>query len=341
MRSAKKLTCILAITILSFGIALSARAVGPDKSFITNPTAIRDNDINVDLIPEVPGPNQNVKIILSSYSTDINKAVITWSINGNQSLAGTGKTTFSFTTGDIGSKTEVGISIIVVEGSRIDKRITIQPSQVDLLWEAPESYVPPFYKGKALVSKESKVKVVALTLSSDGSIDTGNKVYNWKKNRVIDQQNSGYGKYSFIVKNSYLDLVDDVTVNVSSKSGEGSVGSLSINYVSPQIMFYEKNPALGLKLNNLLNSGFSIGNGEMTISAEPFYFSEKSGSVLDKNMEYKWTINSTGVTPPGKSNELTLRADDQRGMATINLVITNIMTLFQEARKSVSVTLGN
>jgi hypothetical protein len=338
MRKVQNLAFISIVFTLVLGYALSAGAQF-DSSFLTNPTAIRDNDINVDLIPEVPGPNQSVKINLSSYSTNLNKAVITWGIGGKDSLSGTGKTTFSFTTGDIGSKTEISITIFVEEGSRIDKRIVIQPSQVDLLYEASESYVPPFYKGKALPVQESKINVVALPIESDGSIKPDNKVYNWKKNYTIDQQNSGYGKYSFVVKNSYLNQSDNISVNVSSKSGEGSTGQLNIIYTKPQIMVYENNPALGLRLNKLLNDGFAISNNEITVSAEPFYFSKNNGVVTGKNMEYAWVLNNSSVIPPVKPNELTLRADNQVGIAYMNITVTNIVTLFQEARRSLSVTL--
>lgn len=337
MRFAKYFAFTFFTALLILGAAISARAQG--GSFLTDPGAIRDNDINVDLIPEVPGPKQNVKINLSSYATNINKAAITWTINGTKSLAGIGKTSFSFTTGDIGSKTVIGIAIIVEEGTRVDKQITIQPSQVDLLWEAPESYVPPFYKGKALAVQESRVKVVAMPLEKDGSIVPGNKVYNWKKNFVVDQNNSGYGKNAFLVKNSYLDNSDTVSVSTSSQSGSGTTGNLTIQYVKPQIMVYEKSPAYGLRLNKLLNSGFSLKGGEISISAEPFYFSKNSSGVLGKNMEYSWIINNTRVTPPTKPNELTVRGSTQPGTANIALTITNINTLFQEARQTIAVTL--
>src|SRR5690606_10591875 len=112
----KNLAIVLVAAFLVGGIFLSAgsQAIAQiDTSFITNPGAIRDNDIAVDFSPAVPGPNQNVKITLSSFATDLNKAAITWSVDGKESLSGTGKTSFSFTTGDIGSKTEIGVIILV------------------------------------------------------------------------------------------------------------------------------------------------------------------------------------------------------------------------------------
>jgi hypothetical protein len=339
MRIAKNISLVVFSTLLTFGVALSAFAQS-DNSYLTNPAAIRDNDINVDLIPAVPGPKQNVKINLSSFATDINKATITWTIDGKESLSGIGKRTFSFTTGDIGSTTVIKIAIIVAEGGRVDKQITIQPSQVDLLWEAPDAYVPPFYKGKALSIKEGKVKIVALPIEADGSINPTNKVYNWKKNFIVDQSNSGYGKYSFVVRNSYLDPTDSASVNVSGSTGSGSTGTITLAYSKPQIMIYENSSAFGLRLNKLLNGGFSLGNGEIGLSAEPFYFSKTKGTIVEKNMQYKWVINGTTVTPPETPNKLTVRGSAQEGTANVSLTITNISTLFQEAKQTMSITLG-
>lgn len=311
-----------------------------DPGLTTNPGAVRDNDISVDLIPAVPGPNQNVKVTLSSYATNLNKATITWSLNGKQSVSGIGKTTFSFTTGDIGTTTTVDVALILQENSRVDKRITIQPSQVDLIWEATDSYVPAFYKGKAMPAQESKVLVVALPIDKDGSINPNTQVYNWKKNFVVDQANSGYGKYTFVVKNSYLDQTDTVSVATSSQSGTGSVGSITLNYFKPQIKLYEDNPALGLRLNKLLNAGFTMPSGEMTVSAQPFYFSEYKNGITEKNMQYKWTINGSNINPPAEPNIITLKGSTQSGAATIVVGITNANTLFQDAKQTINVILG-
>lgn len=344
MRIAKNLTIVVATALVFTGVIFATRLVSAQSNgsrFISDPSAVRDSDIAVDIIPEVPGPNQNVKMSISSYATNLNKASVSWTVDGKQLSSGTGKTTFSFTTGDVGSKTEIGIAIVVEEGGRVDKIVTIQPSQVDMLWEASESYVPPFYKGKALPVQESKVKVVAFPVEKDGSIVPSTKVYNWKKNYVVDQSNSGYGKNAFIVKNSYLDQGDTVSLTVSSQSGSGSAGVLSLNYTKPLILVYEKNPSYGLRLNKLLNNGISIGNGEITVSAQPFYFSEYKKSTTEKNMTYKWNINGKPVTPPGKPNILTLRGSTESGLATVSIGITNINTLFQEAKQSFGVTIGN
>ena len=39
-----------------------------------------------------------------------------------------------------------------------------------LLWQANDSYVPPFYKGKALPGADTKIKIVAMPEIRSGSL---------------------------------------------------------------------------------------------------------------------------------------------------------------------------
>jgi hypothetical protein len=78
----------------------------------------------------------------------------------------------------------------------------------------------------------------------------------------------------------------------------------------------------------------------MTIIGEPFFFSEKNGSVLEKNMNYVWNINNKLIPTPSKLNQLTLRGSTQAGTAKVSLGVTNTLTLFQEAISLLTVTLG-
>ena len=59
---------------------------------------VRDTDIVLSLSPQYPSSNQNVTATLSSYTTDLNKALIVWSINNQEASEGVGKKSFYFTT---------------------------------------------------------------------------------------------------------------------------------------------------------------------------------------------------------------------------------------------------
>ena len=105
------------------------------------------DSIFTDIIPETPGAFQDVTIKLKSYSYNLLGSKITWTVDGKVVLSDTGAISYSFKTKDVGKATNIVITILT-GGETIQKGISIQPQNVDMLWEAPDSYVPPFYKGK-------------------------------------------------------------------------------------------------------------------------------------------------------------------------------------------------
>src|SRR3989339_257812 len=104
-------------------------------------------DILVDIVPPNPAPNENVTINLKSYAYDLNSVLISWSINGKVSASGIGKKSFSTVAGKAGEEKNVVVTISLPDGTT-DTKITIKPSVMVLLWQANDSFVPPFYKGK-------------------------------------------------------------------------------------------------------------------------------------------------------------------------------------------------
>ena len=144
---------------------------------------VQNSDISIKVSPENPRPFSATTISLTSFSTDLNKANIEWRSGGKLVLSGTGKTKYIFTTGGPNTVTSFDINIIPEGASAINKMLTINPSDIDLLWEAMDSYTPPFYKGKALPSTESQIKIVAYPNTS-GLSNTNQKniSYTWKNN---------------------------------------------------------------------------------------------------------------------------------------------------------------
>ena len=117
--------------------------------------------LEVTVVPERPAPNERVALSVVSYLTDLNRGEIFWYINDELRERGVGKTSFSFTVKEAGSISRVDIVINTAEGARIAKKLTFRPADMDFMWEAL-TYTPPFYKGKALLSAESPVKIVVM-----------------------------------------------------------------------------------------------------------------------------------------------------------------------------------
>src|SRR3989344_3006939 len=117
--------------------------------------------------PEVPGPNQTVNIEAQGVGSFLGEADITWTHDGKVVQSGVGVRKYTFTTGALGQKTTVGISIDSSQGL-FSKTFSFTPSLINLVWEA-DTTVPPFYLGKALYSAGSSYKVVAFPTVYSGN----------------------------------------------------------------------------------------------------------------------------------------------------------------------------
>ena len=142
----------------------------------------------MDFSPENPGANTQVSANITSYTFDVNRSAIAWIINGK--VAGSGKN-FSFTTGNLGSKTELRVSAITPDEKPLSKYFTFQAAEVDLLWET-SSYIPPSYQGKALPPPQASIKVTAVPQGIKTA--ASRLIYEWRRNDKNLPDSSGQGK---------------------------------------------------------------------------------------------------------------------------------------------------
>lgn len=294
---------------------------------------VQNADIVLDINPKYPKANENVKASVSTFSTDLNKAKISWKLNGQIVIEAVGKKDFSFTTSDTGLQTILEVGILASDGSLVNKRIIITPSDIDMLWEAPDSYVPPFYKGKALNVSEGTIKIVALT----NSRDSAGLSYNWKLDDINKPDSSGYRKNYYIFKNSFLDRNNTVEVTTSSLGGKNTgQGKITINPVKPKIVFYQKDLTFGTKYEKAVDNNFTINpNGEIFV-VEPYFFSPKNLNSSD--LEFKWSLGGQEINTPDTKNELGLKPEKgQTGGSSIKIVINNIKKMFLNAEKQINV----
>ena len=316
------------ILIISLGVA--PLATHADIQIVSS-------DITVTTNPPNPSPNTSTTITLGSYATDLNKASITWQSNGQTVLSGIGDITYSFTTGNVGVSKSFSVSITPAgSATPIIKNISVQPSDMDVLWEATDSYAPPFYEGKALPSSEAGLRVVALPNTTTSA---KNMVYDWKLNYDAVQDASGYGKNSYSFNNSSVNSVENVDVAVSSVNNTYSEeGSVSIPIIKPQILFYQGSQTDGIIYENALSNSFTMPktDNEMTVVAEPYFLSLK-GNASD--FTYAWQINGADTDTPANPRELTVQPSSRGGYATISLSIESISKLLQTATQSLTFNL--
>ncbi len=273
--------------------------------------------------PEVPGPNQTVTIEAQGVGSFLGDAGITWTQDGKTVQSGIGVRKYTFTTGVLGQKTTVGISIDSSQGA-FSKTFSFTPSLINLVWEA-DTTVPPFYPGKALYSAGSSYKVVAFPTVYSGSsrISPNALSYQWSRAGESVPDQSGLGRYIFVGQGDQLQASEDISVDVYYGTSKVGKGEISISASDPVIVLYERDALRGAIYDAAIPQAISLQAKEITLQAEAFYFSvaAKNGGM----MQYAWTINGESTAGPDTARGvLTLRQSGQgEGSAAVGITVQN------------------
>lgn len=327
-----------ALAVLIFSIFFFST---PSQSFAQNVS----EQVAIRTIPEIPGPFENVSISIVSYSIDLDSAKITWTIDGKKELSGEGETKFSIKTGGIGSKRTVTITISDAYVGVIIKTFTLEPADMDIIWEATDSYVPPFYKGKALPSSQSSIKILAIpnTGSKESVTFKGNGyIYNWTRNDENKKESSGFNKNIFSFNNSYLFTNENIEVSARNSQGDTTMRkSFEINLFDPLILFYENHPLKGILYGNTLPNTLDVGNKEVSITAEPYFFSPKNKN--SGNIKYEWTVNGKALdTSKSQDKSIVILKPEENtsGKARLSLSLSHLTKILLSAERSMSLNFG-
>src|SRR3989338_9207927 len=129
-------------------------------------------------------------------------------------------------------------------GGRREKTISLVPAAIDFFWWT-NSYVPLWYKGKALPTPGSTVFVQARPSFPDSI--AGSLVYTWSLNDEVVSSTSGQGKSLFIYTiPSTLALRSAIGLRVSNLSGTiKSEAIFDPPVASPEALAYELRPLEG------------------------------------------------------------------------------------------------
>lgn len=316
--------------IFLIGIFILGITSIPSLSFAEIQIQVQEEEISVETNPSNPEPYQDVTITLSSYATDLNRAIIRWENNtGTTLLSGIGQKSYSFKTEGPNTSIVFNISITPVGSvGSIEKTVVITPSEIEIMWESVDGYTPPFYKGKSLPVSGSYIKTVAIPNTNTIKSGSGSLAYTWKNSDNTVLEASGYNKNSYTFKNSMFDESNTITVIASSvNSNYKAEKTIEIPVYKPKIVFYKKSPTEGVIYNNALGSETEMKEDEITIVAEPYFTTIKED---DKDFVYKWQVNEKGIPTPSKKTELTLRPTSKGGYALVNVSIENVRELFQK-----------
>ncbi|MCC2631103.1 MAG: seg, partial [Candidatus Paceibacter sp.] len=258
------------------------------------------------LSPENPLPNEPVTVTVTSFLSNLDTSTITWSINGRKVASGIGMKSFTTTIGNVGSKTVVDVKIVTTNGITITDSVPIGTATVDLVWEA-QSYTPPFYQGKALLTPYETVKIVAIPhfSQSSTSLSPKNLIYTWSRDGRVMGSLSGYGKNTLTLFGSETSKLSTIRVTVTNTDGTvTALGETSIRPSKPSLISYIYSPAYGTLYNFGLQGSFVMPIKELNIEAVPYYFDATPSTI--PYIRYEWKMNNVRVDSP-LNNMLTVR----------------------------------
>ena len=341
------LTIAIIASVLSISARVSNAQLPENFSFDPNllPTNLPGlaNYTTIKIFPENPGPGKSVTANLELYLTDLNKAEISWFLNGEMVEKGIGNKSFRFQTGQVGSVSRVSVLIVTFEGESVEKEIVIRPAEVDILWNA-STYTPPFYEGKALFTNQSEVRLSALpniTNSSGSRVSPENLVFRWYKGNTFIQSDSGFGKNTLTLKGGVLFKSLDIKVEVATLDNSSKAENrIIIPSENPLVLIYEEHPLFGTLLNKSLTD-FVLKEKEIKLSAVPYFFDTSSKNSA--SLEYIWNQNLGPVSELEQPSEIVLRQTESSEAGTVNIGVrvSDKNNNFSKANKNVRITIEN
>ncbi len=293
--------------------------------------------------PETPGPYAPVYIEAQGIGSFLGNSTITWSVDGTSVRSGIGVRTFSFTTGGLGKTTRVDVVINSSDYGTLEHTFVFNPSQLSLVWEA-NTTVPPFYRGKALMSPGAAVRVVAFPTVLEGGalVAASGLSYQWRLNGSPMPAQSGLGQNVFAFTSDELHLGETVSVDAFYGAATAGHAEITIPAVRPALVLYEHDPLRGVLYNQALGAQFSMPSSELTVRAEPYFFSIES--ARRGALQYSWQLNGQDITGPNTTQgELTLRQTGAgQGSAGLSVLLQNNDTarILQAAQTTASVLFG-
>jgi hypothetical protein len=303
-------------------------------SLLFQKASVNADDIDVITTPEFPGAFETVSIRLDSNSIDLNRYTIQWTTDTFEQKSGLGLRDFTTTSGAYGSQKHITATILG-SGSPIRKNIIIAPQDATVLWEAIDSYVPPFYRGKKLPGQESLIRIAVLPnfKSNNNSLKINDAVYLWTRNNNKILNIGGYAKDSIVIQHNKLRTSEKIKSTVSSVSGDIKVEkTIEIPIYNPEIHWYVRNKFNYRRLQSIDN-GLRVASGDTNLIAEPYFFSI-TNSIND--LEFNWSINGESIylDPNAPSQELLVRNPGTTGQANFQVSITNPKTFLQSAGRA-------
>ncbi len=282
------------------------------------------------LNPQSPAPQAPFTARVDAYSYDIERARISWVVGGAARADLADRREVELVAPELGQPLTIEVRVTEAGGTAHTARRTFAPSAIDIIVEA-ETRTPHFYRGGALPSAGSPVRLVAQPslYTAGGTLVTPSTiVYTWRIGTKVAA--SGRGR---AMLETAMPRTGDLEVSVTAEVTDGSARHTSyerIRPAQPAVIFYEDNPLYGIA-RTALPTAFTLLDEEISVRAEPYFVSRSIFSAA----QYDWQINNTVVANPNADPQvITLRKTGGEGAADVSFAIRNLNALLQAASGS-------
>ncbi len=266
--------------------------------------------------PQFPGANYDTIISLDDYQLDTAGATITWFVDSVEQTASRNARSITVKTGSIGRKSVVSVILSRTNAPQLTASITLVPTEVHIILEA-HTYVPSFYKGRALPNIGSEVRAIAIVEDGTKTIPSAYS-YTWSEENTVLFGGPLKGKYAYeftMPRYGTKQLSVDVTDGTGKSVGRGVV---SLKATEPELHFYEQSPLRGLSQKAVANPHTLIGE-ETTIYGEPYFISAKMNR---SDALFTWKINNAITNQDTVDpNAITLQKVGESGNSQISLEV--------------------
>lgn len=288
--------------------------------------------------PEHPNAFTKVRAELKSFSIDLSRATVSWSLDGVVKREGQGERLFQFETKGLGVPVVLKVTATTADGRLFEKIRLFAPAGVELVWQA-NSYTPPFYKGKALFSYEGTGTAVAVPFfnDDDGSrIAVRDLIFTWKENNEKVVNASGVGKDLFPLLSTIP--VRPITINVVVESNDQRFSAekeITINPIAPQIVLYENHPLYGILFNHAIIDSIPLVQ-ELSLSAMPYFFN--TSKRAEPSVTYEWGMNYKQFEEESGDTLIVRRVTNEIGKALLSVRALLPTKSLQEADRNIFIT---
>jgi hypothetical protein len=295
--------------------------------------------IGITQSPRFPEPNETITISIVSRVINLNNKQTVWEVDGETVSSGTGILEIDTQLGDSGEETKINFRVIV-DGEVIQKNATISPVDVNLVWEAIESYTPPFYKGKALNPGWGQIRITALPhiYQENGQLyDVEDLLYTWEYNGLVYGDDSGRGEDSFVV-NTVPRPGNQAQVEIETPGGDVvAKRSVRLPINDPEVVLYAYSLLLGPQTSQALQGTRSLTSSqEVELVAYPYFY--LTDTATEEFLKYDWLMNGNSLTPPEEKNIIRLRRQEGvRGRARVDVSVSDTSSIFSTESTSVNI----